>query len=58
MISGSTSWNMSINRLTNQSVAEVLRLLKLKQPQVNYDQALVQDIAENFNNSLIFNAGN
>ncbi|KAJ1519288.1 hypothetical protein ONE63_004587 [Megalurothrips usitatus] len=57
---GSTSWNLSINRLTQQSVSEVLRLLQDKRPDLlpalSHDTSLVHDLAEEFNSSLVFSA--
>lgn len=60
MLLGSTSWNLSINRLTQQSVSEVLRLLQDKRPDLpgfSGDVDLVQDLADEFNSSLVFPAG-
>lgn len=58
---GSTSWNLSINRLTQQSVSEVLRLLQMKRPELlpalTHESVLVQDLADEFNSSLVFSAG-
>lgn len=56
---GSTSWNLSINRLTQQSVSEVLRLLREKRPDLSsipQGSELVQELAEEFNSSLVFSA--
>lgn len=57
---GSTSWNLSINRLTQQSVSEVLRLLQEKRPELlpalTHESSLVQDLADEFNSSLVFSA--
>ncbi|KAJ4432136.1 hypothetical protein ANN_20752 [Periplaneta americana] len=47
---GSTSWHLSINRITEQSVAEVMKLLGASQS----DSVLVKKVTDEFNKSLIF----
>ncbi|PSN42116.1 hypothetical protein C0J52_02968 [Blattella germanica] len=45
--SGSTSWHLSINRITEQSVSEVVKLL-------GCEDACVKEIADQFNRNLVF----
>ncbi|KDR17625.1 NAD kinase 2, mitochondrial isoform X2 [Zootermopsis nevadensis] len=48
---GSTSWHISINRITEQSVAEVLKLLGMS----HRDPGLVKQVTDEFNQNLVFN---
>jgi hypothetical protein len=50
---GSTSWHLSINRITEQSVAEVLKLLGILQR----DPGVVKQVTDEFNRNLIFGCG-
>lgn len=50
---GSTSWHISINRITEQSVAEVLKLLGMS----HRDPGLVKQVTDEFNQNLVFNCG-
>lgn len=52
---GSTSWNLSINRLPSQNVGELLKLLNLNTG-IN-KTALAKDIAQMYNRNLIFEPG-
>lgn len=52
---GSTSWNMSINRLPSTTVAELLRLLNIN---TGIDkEAVAKEIASQYNKNLIFDPG-
>lgn len=50
---GSTSWHLSINRITEQSVAEVMKLLGTP----NQDPGLVKRVTDEFNQNLVFSCG-
>ncbi|PNF20402.1 hypothetical protein B7P43_G09713 [Cryptotermes secundus] len=47
---GSTSWHLSINRITEQSVAEVMKLLGTP----NQDPGHVKHVTDEFNQNLVF----
>ncbi|XP_057660932.1 NAD kinase 2, mitochondrial [Diorhabda carinulata] len=49
---GSTSWHLSINRVSNQSIAEILRLLSIN-PDEDRDN-LARTLANVYNKNLIF----
>ncbi|GLV39633.1 uncharacterized protein CBL_08300 [Carabus blaptoides fortunei] len=51
---GSTSWNLSINRLPTQSVAELLRLLDIDSK--GETEGLAKHIADVYNRNLLFPA--
>lgn len=53
---GSTSWNLSINRLPVQSVSELLSFLDIKATEGKTSLATV--LAEMYNKNLIFSPGN
>jgi NAD+ kinase len=50
---GSTSWHLSINRITEQSVAEVIKLLGTS----HEDPGLVKRVTDQFNQNLVFSCG-
>jgi hypothetical protein len=50
---GSTSWHLSINRITEQSVAEVLKLLGTS----HRDPGFVKHVTDEFNQNLVFICG-
>ena len=50
---GSTSWHLSINRITEQSVAELVKLLGTS----FQDPGLVKQVTDEFNRSLVFSCG-
>lgn len=52
---GSTSWHLSINRLSTQSVAELLRLIDLD-PTEGKDSLAVA-LSDTYNKNLIFSPG-
>lgn len=52
---GSTSWNLSINRLPTQSVAELLRLLDIESK--GETESLAKHIADVYNKNLVFLSG-
>lgn len=52
---GSTSWNLSINRLPTQSVAELLRLLDIESK--GETESLAKHIADVYNKNLLFPSG-
>lgn len=51
---GSSSWHLSMNRLSVQTVAEIFDILKLDAKNGNEDTAAV--VAKEFNSRLIFSA--
>jgi NAD+ kinase len=50
---GSTSWHLSINRITEQSVAELVNLLGMS----CQDPGLVKHVTDKFNQNLVFSCG-
>jgi len=50
---GSTSWHFSINRIREQTVAELVKLLG----NLCQDPGLVKQVADEFNRSLVFSCG-
>jgi hypothetical protein len=50
---GSTSWHFSINRITEQTVAELVKLLVTSRQ----DPGLVKQVTNEFNRSLVFSCG-
>jgi NAD+ kinase len=50
---GSSSWHLSINRITEQSVAEVMKLLGTS----HRDPGLVKQVTHEFNQNLMFSCG-
>lgn len=50
---GSTSWHLSINRITEQSVAELVKLLGTS----CQDPGLVKRVTDEFNGNLVFSCG-
>jgi NAD+ kinase len=50
---GSTSWHFSINRITEQTVAEMVKLLGTS----CQDTGHVKQVTDEFNQSLVFNCG-
>ena len=56
---GSTSWTFNINKLTHQSVGDLLKLIREETnlPIDFEDQKLIDRITGKFNNNLIFGPG-
>ncbi len=57
---GSTSWTFNINKLTHQSVADLMRIIREETGvSLDYkDSRLVDRITSKFNDNLIFGPGN
>lgn len=56
---GSTSWNLSINRISKQDIRNILELYnkeKNKKVEKDFDK-LVQNVSDNFNQRFRFNPG-
>lgn len=53
---GSTSWNMSINRLTSQDVQQLLEIYT-KQSGGNISKNLVKSVADSYNETFKFDPG-
>lgn len=56
---GSTSWTFNINKLTHQSVGDLMKLIKEETglPLKTEDQRLIDRITAKFNDNLIFGPG-
>ena len=55
---GSTSWTFNINKLTQQNVSDLMRLIQEEtNTPINQDRRLVDKITATFNDHLIFGPG-
>ena len=53
---GSTSWTYNINKLTNQSVESLMRIIFETGLPINFkDKELIETVTSKFNNELLFN---